>query len=118
LPRRCRAASISVKVRRVCCLANQLRVGQSASDDLRRRDAEGHTPRNLAEALIVEAGELLQCFLWDGAFGKPRGNPTEELADVLIYALNLASALGVDPEAIIRDKIAANAVKYPPVVSA
>lgn len=79
------------------------------------RDARGwaqyHTPRNLAEALSVEAGELLQCFLWDGAF--PRGNVEEELADVFIYALNLSMALCVDPERIILEKIALNEQKHP-----
>lgn len=71
-----------------------------------------HTPRNLAEALNVEAGELLECFLWDGAF-EVRSDPERELADVLIYALNLCLALGVDPETIVREKMASNAQKYP-----
>jgi dCTP diphosphatase len=79
------------------------------------RDARGwaryHTPRNLAEAISVESGELLQCFLWDGAF--PRGNHEHELADVLIYALNLCHALGLNPDEIVRRKIALNAEKYP-----
>jgi dCTP diphosphatase len=81
------------------------------------RDARGwarhHTPRNLAEALSVEAGELLQCYLWSGEFGAPRGNPREELADVLIFALNMALALDVDPEVIVREKMSQNSVKYP-----
>ena len=79
------------------------------------RDERGwaryHTPRNLAEAISVESGELLQCFLWDGAF--PRGNHEHELADVLIYALNMCNALGLEPEAIVRRKMAINAEKYP-----
>ena len=84
------------------------------------RDARGwaryHTPRNLAEAISVESGELLQCFLWDGAF--PRGNAEHELADVLIYALNLCNALGLEPKVIVRRKIALNAAKYPVEVRA
>ena len=84
------------------------------------RDARGwsryHTPRNLAEALSVEAGELLRCFLWDGAFpSEPlfQDRVEEELADVMIYALNLCLVLGVDPDDIIRRKMAKNAEKYP-----
>ena len=82
--------------------------------------ARHHTPRNLAEALSVEAGELLQCFLWDGG-GLFHDIPAEaqdlrvkrEVADVLIYALNLCLALRLDPETIVREKMAANANKYP-----
>lgn len=86
-------------------------------DDLARfRDdrqwAKFHTPRNLAEALSVEAGELLECFLWDGAF-QAKGRADKELADVLIYALNMCLRLGLDPESIIRAKMASNAEKYP-----
>lgn len=80
-----------------------------------RRWAKYHTPRNLAEALSVEAGELLECFLWDGEFKQERHHrPESELADVLIYALNLCLALGVNPEAIIKSKMNENARKYPP----
>lgn len=80
----------------------------------RRGWAVHHTPRNLAEALSVEAGELLECFLWDGRFKVARmGEVESELADVLIYALNLCLVLDVDPEQIIRAKLAQNELKYP-----
>lgn len=85
------------------------------------RDKRGwavhHTPRNLSEALNVEAAELLECFLWNGLFQKASTNHIKqiesELADVLIYALNLCLVLDVDPEQIIRAKLAQNEVKYP-----
>jgi dCTP diphosphatase len=75
-----------------------------------------HTPRNLAEALSVEAGELLECFLWDGRFQSVPVKPeaiAAELADVLIYALNLCLALNIHPETIIRQKMAQNAERFP-----
>lgn len=81
------------------------------------RDARGwglyHTPRHLAEAISVEAGELLECYLWDGAFPRPHQNPAHEVADVLIFALSFCLAMHLDPETIIREKMALNAQKYP-----
>ena len=37
----------------------------------------------------------------------------DEVADTLIYLVELADVLGIDPIAAARDKIAKNAVKYP-----
>jgi NTP pyrophosphatase (non-canonical NTP hydrolase) len=37
----------------------------------------------------------------------------EEVADTLIYLVEIADTLGVDLIAAARDKIAKNAVKYP-----
>ncbi len=78
-----------------------------------------HTPKNLAMALIVEAAELAEHFQWLTAeesqslqHGK-REKLREELADVLIYLVELADTLGVDLAAAARDKIAKNALKYP-----
>ena len=70
-----------------------------------------HSPANLAKSISIEAGELLECFQWsddaDPAAVK------EELADVLNYCLLLASKLGLDPAAIVREKLAISAQKYP-----
>ena len=78
-----------------------------------------HTPKNLAMALIVEAAELAEHFQWLTAEesqspgdGK-REEIRDELADVLIYLVELADALGVDLIPAARDKIAKNALKYP-----
>lgn len=78
-----------------------------------------HTPKNLAMALIVEAAELAEHFQWltaeesqspqDGRREKIR----DELADVLIYLVELADTLDVDLVAAARDKIGKNALKYP-----
>lgn len=86
------------------------------------RDARGwrnfHAPRNLAMAISVEANELLECFLWssDGqtfSVDMIRNEIAPEIADVMIYALSLVDALGLDAEQIIRDKVSENAKKYP-----
>ncbi|HSD56381.1 MAG TPA: MazG-like family protein [Candidatus Saccharimonadales bacterium] len=70
-------------------------------------------PRSLAISLSLEANELLEHYQWSK---KPVGNKEdlgEELADILIYALQYAHVIGVDPASIIRDKLAKSALKYP-----
>lgn len=91
----------------------------------RERDWEQfHAPKNLSMALAAEAGELMEHFLWDTpeasrAKAGPEGDATrrakieEELADVVIYALEFANMTGIDVAAAIERKMAANAAKYP-----
>ncbi len=70
-----------------------------------------HTPENLAKSIVIEAGELLECFQWSNTFD--RQAVKEELADVMIYCIDMADALGVDLEEIILEKMDKNAAKYP-----
>ena len=78
-----------------------------------------HSPKNLAAALIVEAGELLEHFQWltDGASKsittKQLVEVREEMADVLVYLVRLADKLNIDLLAAAREKIERNALKYP-----
>src|SRR5690606_35232969 len=80
-----------------------------------------HSPKNLAMALTGEVGELVEIFQWlteaqsAGAARDPETAQAvrDELADVLIYLVRLASVLGVDIDAAVREKLAANAKKYP-----
>jgi len=88
----------------------------------RERDWEQfHAPKNLSMALAAEAAELMEHFLWITPEesrsvardpGK-RAKIAEELADVLIYALEFANATGLDVAGAIEAKMAANAKKYP-----
>ena len=78
-----------------------------------------HSPKNLASALIVEAGELLEHFQWLTE-EQSRALPLEkrdavgaEVADVLLYLIQLAAALGIDPIAAAQAKLKLNAQKYP-----
>ncbi len=89
---------------------------------VRERDWEQfHAPKNLSMALSAEAAELMEHFLWatpeeSRSVAKDsarRAKIAEELADVVIYALEFANATGLDVAASIEAKIAANAVKYP-----
>lgn len=78
-----------------------------------------HSPKNLASALIVEAGELLEHFQWmTEDQSRQLGAETKqavahEMADVLLYLVQLSSALGVDLMAAASEKMAINAQKYP-----
>ena len=75
--------------------------------------AQFHTSKDLASAIVIEAGELLELFLWKS---NEEVNPTrlaEELADVLSYCLLLANKHNLDVTKIIEDKIKTNSLKYP-----
>jgi len=71
-----------------------------------------HSPSNLAKSICIEAAELLECFQWnDTEFD--RQAVSEELADVMVYCMNLADKLGLDPDVIINEKMTKNEAKYP-----
>ena len=71
-----------------------------------------HTPSNLAKAISIESGELLEEFLWDNDNFNLQ-NVKEELADVMIYCIHMANALDVNIEDIINIKMDKNEMKYP-----
>lgn len=72
-----------------------------------------HNPKDLAVALSIEASELLEAFLWKAPEQAKVEKVKEELADVLNYALLLADKYKFDVPAIVREKMARNAQKYP-----
>ncbi|MDX1587798.1 MAG: nucleotide pyrophosphohydrolase [Oleiphilaceae bacterium] len=72
-----------------------------------------HNPKDLALALSIESGELLEAFLWKSPEEADSESVKEELADVLIYALLLADSYGLDVERVIMEKISKNEEKYP-----
>ena len=91
-------------------------------DFARARDWEQfHSPKNLSMALAAESGELMEHFLWAtpeqsqaiATDPAKRGLIADELADVVIYALEFANVTGLDVAAAIEAKMAANAQKYP-----
>ena len=75
--------------------------------------AQFHNPKDLALALNIEAGELLESFLWKSAEQANEGEIREELADVFAYAFLLADSYGLDVKQIVLEKIKKNALKYP-----
>jgi dCTP diphosphatase len=79
-----------------------------------------HSPKNLAMALSVEVAELVEIFQWSTeaesrtVMATPeREHVRQELADIFIYLTQLATALDVDMNAAVADKLALNAAKYP-----
>lgn len=75
-----------------------------------------HNPKDLAISISLEASELLENFQWktsEEAKEKNQENIEQELADVLIYSLMLASDLELDVEGIIEKKLEQNDRKYP-----
>lgn len=73
--------------------------------------AQFHTPENISKAISIEAGELLEHFLWDNNFDKEE--VCDELADVLVYCVHMADCLGVNLKDIINNKMDKNEKKYP-----
>ncbi|MCP4142268.1 MAG: nucleotide pyrophosphohydrolase [Chloroflexi bacterium] len=65
------------------------------------------TPRNLSISLALEAAEILEHFQWNEEF--VREDLAEELADVALYLLQLASIAEIDLEQAILDKLEVNA---------
>lgn len=72
-----------------------------------------HNPKDLAVALNIEAGELLENFLWKSHNEANEEKVKEELADVLAYSFLLAEKYGFDIKEILLEKIKKNAEKYP-----
>lgn len=80
-----------------------------------------HTPKNLSMALMVEAAELAEIFQWMTPEQSlaVRGDPelaepiADEVADVLLYLLQLADHAGVDIGQAVERKLRKNAVKHP-----
>ena len=77
-------------------------------------------PKSLAAAMAVEAGEVLEHFLWipeAESFALPedkRRAVAHELSDVLMGVLRVADLLKIDLRAAFEEKMELNRRKYPP----
>lgn len=65
------------------------------------------TPRNLAVSLAIEAAEILEHFQFTDEI-RDRDELGGELADVMLYLLQLASVSGIDLEQAVLKKIEIN----------
>ena len=71
-----------------------------------------HTPANLAKSISIEANELLECFQWSDT-EYDISHVKEELADVLVYCINMLDKLDLDEDEIVNEKMSRNEAKYP-----
>jgi NTP pyrophosphatase (non-canonical NTP hydrolase) len=78
-----------------------------------------HNPKDLALSLVLEATEFLEIFQWkEGGeihktVEKRKKDVEQELADVLYWTLLIAHDLKIDLPSALRQKLDANAAKYP-----
>jgi dCTP diphosphatase len=95
-------------------------------DDITRFAAERdwhqfHDPKNLAMAIAVEAGELMDHFRWvrnEHALKvlddpRTRAEVESEAADVMILLLEFATVCRIDIAAAVAAKMERNAERYP-----
>ena len=78
-----------------------------------------HNPKDIAISMSVEASELLERFQWKSDEDVDLRDPVfreeieDELADVFVYCLSLANAIGCDLSDVTARKLAKNERKYP-----
>lgn len=87
---------------------------------LKERGWNNLRPSDLAKSVVIEAAELLEVFQWSNVTieetkkdERRMAEVKKELADVLIYAIDLAVLLDLDTEKIILDKLQHVKAKYP-----
>ncbi len=65
------------------------------------------TPKNLAISLVLEAGEVLEHFQWSETT-PDKAELAGELADVMLYLLQIASLQGIDLGEAVMNKLKIN----------
>lgn len=87
---------------------------------LKERNWHNLRPGDIAKSVSIEAAELLELFQWTNptraAAKKDKANLKKirlELADVLIYCLEMASLLGLDAREVVKEKLELAREKYP-----
>ncbi len=81
-----------------------------------------HTPKNMATCIAVEAGELLEHYIWtrdgEGPFPKGTEAPAKsavsaEAADIFMSLLNYCRVMDIDLIEVTREKLKTLQSKYP-----
>jgi len=70
------------------------------------------SPRNIAVSLSLEAAEVLEHYQW-GEYADGEAL-SEELADVLLYLLQLAYLTGIDLGSAVMEKLSNNYKRFGP----
>jgi len=82
-----------------------------------------HDPKNLAEAIAIESGELLENFLWKTCSDSRNLSSDavvsigEEIADIAIFLTILAHEMNLNIEEIVDRKLKLNEDRYPVEIS-
>lgn len=77
-----------------------------------------HSPKNLAMAASVEMAELVEIFQWLNEeqsrqlSAEQLEHAGQEVADVVLYLLQLCGELGLDMEQVVRAKLADNERRF------
>ena len=91
-------------------------------DFVNERDwSQFHNPKNISMALAIEAGELMDIFKWNStqkcedmmSEKNTRQDATDELADIMIYALAFSNRNNINISSAIEKKMIKNRKKYP-----
>lgn len=75
-----------------------------------------HNEKDLAISISLEANELLENFQWktsEQAINDSEQNIKEEMADILIYLVQLADKMELDLEEEVLKKMKKNELRYP-----
>ena len=86
-----------------------------------REWSQFHNAKNLSMALTIEAGELMDIFKWNApeecesmmSEKSTRQDATDELADIIIYAIAFANRNNINISNAIDQKMIKNRMKYP-----
>ena len=87
-----------------------------------KRDwSQFHGPKNLSMAISIEASELMDLFKWYSSEecetimeqDKIHESATDEIADIMIYAISFCNRNNIDISQAIKQKLEKNNKKYP-----
>lgn len=99
---------------------NLIELQQAMAQFVAERDWKRyHKPKDLAVALNVEAGELLENFLWRSSDDEClkedawKKGLADEMADLLLYLVALAEATGIDLSSAAWQKLKMNCERFP-----
>jgi MazG nucleotide pyrophosphohydrolase domain. len=79
-----------------------------------------HTPKSLAMAISVESNELMELFQWHDNLpaetyaedSEIRDGVKDELADIVIYSLSMASVFDLDLSEVVEAKLEKNDERF------
>src|SRR5437879_4768142 len=81
--------------------------------------AQFHNRKDMAEAICIEAAELLEHFLWKRpdqsveAAKEQKGAVSDDIADIAIYLFELADNLDINLLRAMEEKLKQNEHRYP-----